>query len=72
MREDIKSIVATAILKRRHEIGMEQEELGDYANVSVATISKLEHAKANVTIDTLGRIIEILGLEIKIAVKQSI
>lgn len=70
--KDIKHIIAKVISERRFDIGMEQEELSDYADISIATISRLEHAKANVTIETLDSIMNILGLEIDIRVKKTV
>jgi len=72
MDSSIKRYIADTIVKRRIEIGMEQEELCDYADIGISTLSKLENAKANVTIETLEKIINILGLEIMIQTKQTI
>jgi len=49
---------------------MEQSDLQDFADVGSTTISRLERGKANVTIDTLEKILEVLGLEMIVSVRD--
>jgi transcriptional regulator with XRE-family HTH domain len=39
-------------------------ELAEYAQVTLATISRMENNKANVTIGTLEKVLDVLGFEI--------
>lgn len=39
-------------------------ELAEYAQVTLATVSRLENNKANVTIGTLEKVLDVLGFEI--------
>ncbi len=67
----LKQIIGEQIKKRRIELGMEQSDLQDYAEVGSTTISKLEQGKANITIDTLEKILEVLGLELVLKIKDT-
>jgi len=69
---DLKQEIGKIIKSRRKELNMEQVDLQDYAEVGSTTISKLENGKLNITIDSLERIMEVLGLELTLKVKQKI
>jgi transcriptional regulator with XRE-family HTH domain len=66
---DLKEKIGTEVKKRRLALNMEQVDLQDYAEVGSTTLSKLEQGKANVTLETLEKIFEVLGLEIVVKVK---
>lgn len=70
--QELKKTIAKSVSQRRHDIGMEQETLCDYSGMSITTLSNLENAKANITIEKLGAILDILGLEIEIKVKKTV
>lgn len=70
--QEIKTYVGDIVSKRRKELGMEQSDIEDYTGVSVSTISRLENGKANITLDGLASILELLGLEIDIRIKQTV
>ena len=65
----LKQTIGEQIKKRRIELKMEQVDLQDYAEVGSTTLSKLEQGKANITVETLEKILEVLGLEIVVKVK---
>lgn len=65
----LKEIIGAFIKQRRKELNLEQTDLQDYAEIGSTTLSRLEQGKANITIDTLEKIAEVLGLEIIIKVK---
>ena len=65
----LKQTIGEQIKKRRTELRMEQVDLQDYAEVGSTTLSKLEQGKANITVETLEKILEVLGLEIVVKVK---
>ncbi len=67
----LKQIIGEQIKKRRLELGIEQTDLQDYAEVGSTTISKLEQGKANITMDTLEKILEVLGLELVLKIKDT-
>ena len=61
--------IGEEVKRRRLELKMEQVDLQDYAEVGSTTISKLEQGKANITVETLEKILEVLGLEVVVKVK---
>ena len=65
----LKQTIGEQVKKRRTELRMEQVDLQDYAEVGSTTLSKLEQGKANITVETLEKILEVLGLEIIVKVK---
>lgn len=65
----LKQTIGEQVKKRRTELKMEQVDLQDYAEVGSTTLSKLEQGKANITVETLEKILEVLGLEIVVKVK---
>jgi len=67
----LKKSIGEQIKKRRLELGIEQTDLQDYAEVGSTTISRLEQGKANITVDTLEKILEVLGLELIVKIKDT-
>lgn len=61
--------VGTIVRARRKELGVTQLHLAELAEVNVNTIYKLEHGEGNLTINVLSKILDVLGLEIKLVVK---
>lgn len=66
----LKEKIGITIKKRRKELNMEQVDVLDYAEIGSTTLSRLEKGKANITLDTLQKIVEVLGLEVIIRVKE--
>lgn len=66
---NLKEKIGEQIKNRRIDLNMEQVDLQDYAGVGSTTISKLEQGKANVTLETLEKILEVLGLEVIVKIK---
>ena len=67
---ELKEKVGITIKKRRKELNMGQVDVLDYAEIGSTTLSRLEKGKANITLDTLEKIVEVLGLEVIIRVKE--
>jgi len=66
----LKQQIGEEVKRRRLELKMEQVDLQDYAEVGSTTISKLEQGKANITVETLEKVLEVLGLEVVVKVKE--
>ena len=66
----LQSTIGEQIRLRRKELMITQPDLADIAGVSVNTLYKIERGQANPTIDVLSKILDVLGLEITISVKQ--
>lgn len=62
--------IGKIIRERRKNLKLEIEDLKDYSDITCSTISNIENGKANPTIKTLQKILEPLGLEIKINIKE--
>ncbi len=59
------------IKERRNMLGLTQQDLADYTGLSLRIIKSIEAGKGNPSIATLGKIAEVLGLEIEMKVKVS-
>ena len=60
----------TIIRQWRKTLGITQEDVADVSQVSLSFLKMLEKGKANPSVETLVRILDSLGLEIQISVKQ--
>ncbi|AXX95922.1 MULTISPECIES: helix-turn-helix domain-containing protein [Arcobacteraceae] len=60
--------IGKIIKKRRKELNLELKDLQDYSGINYASISDIENGKANPTIKTLEKLLDVLGMEINIEV----
>ena len=58
------------IKDRRLLLGLTQQDLADYTELSLRIIKSIEAGNGNPTVSTLNKIAEILGLEIIMQVKE--
>lgn len=66
----LRVTIGEQIRLRRKELMITQPDLADIAGISVNTLYKIERGQANPTIEVLGKILDVLGLEIIVGVKQ--
>ena len=66
----LRVIIGEQIRLRRKELMITQPDLADIAGISINTLYKIERGQANPTIEVLGKILDVLGLEITVGVKQ--
>lgn len=66
----LRVAIGEQIRLRRKELMITQPNLADIAGVSVNTLYKIERGQANPTIEVLGKILDVLGLEITVGVKR--
>lgn len=66
----LRVTIGEQIRLRRKELMITQPDLADIAGISVNTLYKIERGQANPTIEVLGKILDVLGLEITVGVKQ--
>lgn len=59
------------IKNRRKELGITQPHLAELAKVSVNTLYKLERGQGNPSIKVLDKLAIVLGLELKLQVKNN-
>jgi len=56
--------------KRRDVLGITQEYLAEMSGVGLRTLKALESGKANPTFETLNKLADVLGMELKLEIKQ--
>ena len=59
-----------ALKKRRAIVGVTQEQLSEISGVGLRTLKALESGKSNPTYETLSKLAEVLGMELKLVVKR--
>ena len=61
------------IMKQRREfLSLTQQDLAEMAEVGVATVKDIERGKANPALNTIKKILDVLGIEIEYKVRQTI
>ena len=51
--------IGKTIKKRRKELSLELKDLQDYSGVNYVSISDIEHGKANPTVKTLEKLLDV-------------
>lgn len=64
--------IGKVIKERRALLGISQQDLSDYSGVGISTVKDLERGVGNPSIETLKKIIDVVGLEIILQVKQTV
>ncbi len=62
--------IGESIKHRRKELGITQPHLAELAGISINTLYKLERGKGNPSLKIVNKLIEILGLELKVEIKN--
>lgn len=62
--------VGDVIVRRRRSLGIDQRKLSQLSGVAVHTLSNIESDRGNPTLATLKRILDVLGMELRMQVKQ--
>ena len=68
---NFKKKLGEVIRQRREMFGLLQPALSELAGVSLRTIQLVENGAANPSLDTLEKMIDPLGLELQVAIKNS-
>jgi len=58
--------LGSVIQHKRGDMGLTQQQLALMANVSRQSLNGIEHGHVNVTLDTLERLLDVLGLSLEI------
>jgi transcriptional regulator with XRE-family HTH domain len=66
---DLKE-TGSLIRKRREFLNLRQEDLAELSKVGDKTIHLIEQGTGNPSFDTLGKVAEVLGLEIVVKIKE--
>jgi len=62
----------TVLRERRRILGVTQEHLAELAGVSLRTLKAIESGKGNPTFDTIQKLADVLGMEIKLIVRSTL
>ncbi|MGY2488220.1 helix-turn-helix transcriptional regulator [Cupriavidus sp. CP313] len=60
------ALLGNAIQRKRVALGLTQQQLADMAELSRQSLNGIEHGSVNATIQTLGRLMDVLGLALDI------
>ena len=63
--------IGQAIKNRRKELNITQPHLAELAQLSVNTLYKLERGQGNPSLDSLIKLSDVLGMELKLEVKKN-
>ena len=66
------SYVSEKIKKRRLLLGIRQQDLADISGVGLRTIKEIETNKGNPSLKTMIKILDVLGMEFDLKIKQMI
>jgi len=66
-----KKRIGRTIQERRSELGLDISDLTNFSGVSSSLISNIENGKSNSTVNTLEKILDILGLELCVKIKET-
>lgn len=66
----LRVTIGEQIRLRRKELMITQPDLAEIAGISINTLYKIERGQANPTIGVLGKLLDVLGLEITVCIKQ--
>ncbi len=69
MRDSLEHL-GIIIRKRRALLGLSQSELADIAGISTRTIQLIERGQGNPSLETLIKLIDPLGLQIELVLKD--
>lgn len=58
--------------KRRKELEISQLDLAEMAEVSLATVKDIERGKGNPSLNTVKRILMVLGMEIHYEIRKTV
>ena len=53
-------------------LGISQQDLSDYSGVGISTIKDLERGVGNPSLQTLQKILDVVGMEMVLQVKQTV
>lgn len=61
------------IMKQRREmLSLTQQDLAEMSQVGLATIKDIERGKGNPALNTIKKILDVLGIEIEYRIRQTI
>ena len=64
--------VGNTIKERRALLGISQQDLADYSGVGISTVKDLERGVGNPSMETLRKVLDVVGMEMVLQVKQTV
>ena len=64
--------IGTVIKECRALLGISQQDLSDYSGVGISTVKDLERGVGNPSLQTLQKILDVVGMEMVLQVKQTV
>jgi HTH-type transcriptional regulator / antitoxin HipB len=64
--EGVVARFGAAVVARRRELGLRQDELADLAGVSTRFVHTLEADKPSLQLDRVEAVLDVLGLELRV------
>ena len=64
--------IGNAIRARRKLLRVTQQQLADIAGVGINTLTKIERNEGNPTLDILVRVLDALGLDLTVSVRETV
>lgn len=64
--------IGAKIKERRSLLKISQQDLSDFSGVSISTVKDLERGVGNPSLQTLQKILDVVGLEIVLQIKQTV
>ena len=64
--------IGTVIKELRALLGISQQDLSDYSGVGISTVKDLERGVGNPSLQTLQKILDVVGMEMVLQVKQTV
>lgn len=64
--------IGQVIKERRSLLGISQQDLADYSGVGISTIKDVERGVGNPSLQTLTKILDVIGMEIRLQVRQTV
>ena len=58
--------------KRRETLSITQQDLAEMSQVGLATIKDIERGKGNPALNTIKKILDVLGIEIEYRIRQTV
>ena len=65
-----KKDIGNIIQQRRDFLAIKQKDLSEMTGITTKTIYLIESGKGNPSIDTLNKLLDVLGLEISLDIKK--
>jgi transcriptional regulator with XRE-family HTH domain len=64
--------IGKTIKERRALLGISQQDLADYSGVGISTVKDLERGVGNPSMETLRKVLDVVGMEMVLQVKQTV